>query len=94
MLHGNLVRGMKRRVVTVPREVCVGQVWTFANGERYVVLCPNDSREAGPDSWVMQALGTPKTAKIAYMHHRARMGLQWAFVPVLTFWERLAADSV
>lgn len=60
----------------------VGQVWTHLGGARdttpargpCVVIRPNDSREAGPDSWQMFSLVERRTL---YMHGDARARGEW-----------------
>lgn len=68
--------------------VAIGDVWLFvgestarrqdATCDVYVVEKPNDSVEAGPDSWVMWPADAKswepiRTTRRAYMHHGARV---------------------
>lgn len=74
--------------------VRIGQWWDFigdatdappkARGWRCVVVAKNDSREAGPDSWVMRCVDNGRTL---YMHRRRRLGTgAWRRVST---WQRL-----
>ena len=73
--------------------VRIGQVWDFvgeatdapphARGWRCVVVAKNDSREAGPDSWVMHCTDNRRTL---YMHRRQLNTGSWRRVSA---WQRL-----
>ena len=67
------------------RIVRVGDVWELQSPTRfaptgpalYEVLRQNDSKEAGPGSWVMRHI---KGGHELYMHHRARVAGEWALI--------------
>jgi hypothetical protein len=73
--------------------VKIGQIWDFvgkhtdapptAIGWRCIVVESNDSREAGPDSWVMRCLHDGSTK---YMHRSARARGEWRRI---SWWRRL-----
>jgi hypothetical protein len=73
-----------------------GQVWDYigeatdapsdARGWRCLVWAPNDSTEAGADSWVMWCGDPPKRGRWMYMHHRARVAGKWRRV---SWWRQL-----
>lgn len=59
--------------------VRVGDLWEFVDGRNrgvYQVVRPNDSIEAGPDSWVMDGNG----GRTCYMHHNQRVRGDWVLV--------------
>ena len=83
-------------------KVRIGQVWDFvgehtdalpdARGWRCIVVAPNDSREAGPDSWRMWCSDDrgPRKGRAMYMHHRARVSGQWRRLS----WWRLLCERI
>lgn len=63
--------------------VRVGQIWKI-EGKKCVVVMPNDSMEAGKNSWVMRCVeDIPSlTGKTLYMHDSHRSRSRWKRVPL------------
>ncbi|NUP12963.1 MAG: hypothetical protein HOW73_43540 [Polyangiaceae bacterium] len=73
---------VRRRYARLAGTVERGDLWELVRSERmqnrgvYEVVTPNDSTEAGSDSWIVQRLD----GKVLYMHRSGRARRDWHLV--------------
>lgn len=77
-------RRERRSIEREHGRVVPGDLWvTCCRGGHAVlhrVVKPNDSLEAGPDSWVMSACDGARDGATRYMHAKARQRGEWLLV--------------